>query len=139
MAGEREGAFCVVAPIFPVTDVLVSTRFYADRLMFDVAFEWADGAGAPVRYVILRRGDAELHLSASDRPHKAAAYIFVDGIQAYHQAVVAAGAPIAVDLQDQPWDMREFEVHDPDRNVLIFGEHIDRLDGDRLDGDRLND
>jgi uncharacterized glyoxalase superfamily protein PhnB len=43
--------------------------------------------------------------------------------------VQRAGGRISCPLETQPWDMREFEVTDPDGNRLIFGEHVSRLDG----------
>lgn len=118
-----------VAPVFPVTDILRSRRYYTERLGFEVDFEWADSDDAPLNYVILRLGKAELHLTLALAANKTAAYFFVDGVENYYRSVSANGATIAQALADQPWEMREFEVADPDGNALIFGEHLSRLSG----------
>lgn len=48
----------------------------------------------------------------------------MNNIAAYYARVKANGAEVVAPLADQPWDMREFEVADPDGNALIFGEHL---------------
>ena len=117
----------IVAPVFPVTDVKCATDYFTSKLLFDIAFEWADEDGGPVSYVILRSGNCELHLTMSEKPHKTIAYFFVRGVEEYHDAVRSNGATITQDIKDWPWNMREFEVADPDGNRLIFGQDISRI------------
>ena len=117
----------VVAPVFPVTDLANALAYYTDKLLFTVKFEWADQDSGPVRYAILENGRCELHLSIGSAAHRASAYFFVDRVRNYYDTVVAKGAIITGDIEDQPWDMREFEVADPDGNRLIFGEHLSRI------------
>ena len=118
----------VVAPIFPVTDLQRSVAYYTRSLLFSVGFEWADTDGEPVRYAILQNGNTELHLTAAETSRQVVAYFFVDGVAAYYDAVKAAGAKITCEIEDLPWDMREFEIADPDGNRLIFGQHLSRID-----------
>ena len=53
--------------------------------------------------------------------HSYFAYMVIDGIDAYHKKVVAAGAEIVKPLRDEPWDMREFGVRTQDGHRIMFG------------------
>ena len=117
----------VVAPVFPVTDFARALNHYVKKLQFTVKFQWADGGGEPTRYAILENGRCELHLSGGSDPQPASAYIFVDRVSAYYKLVREHGVTLSCDIEDQPWQMREFEVTDPDGNRLIFGEHLSRI------------
>lgn len=128
MTAKTDSKLELVAPIFPVKGVRSAVDYYVDRLMFSVSFEWADEEGAPLSYAILRNGNCELHLSLSTQGNKAAGYFFVRAVEAYHGTVAAKGATITQALKDWPWQMREFEVTDPDGNRLIFGEALSRID-----------
>ncbi len=119
----------VVAPVFPVTDMSKSLRFYTDQLLFKVGFEWSDNDQEPPRYSILQQGNTELHLTLTTEARATVAYFFVDNVEGYYEAVKAKGANITEEITDYPWDMREFEVTDPDGNRVIFGEHLSRLKG----------
>ncbi len=133
----REGArykLEVVAPVFPVTDVKRSLEYYVEQLSFTIAFQWADRPEDPVRYAILQNGNCELHLSHSKDPVRTTAYVFVDGVSAFYEAVKVRSPNLTCEIEDQPWEMREFEVADPDGNRLIFGEHLSRLVGAKGDG-----
>ena len=100
-------------------------------MLFGVAFTWADRDSEPPRYAIVRQGNCELHLTLGRQPHATVAYVFVDRVKAFYDAAKAAGADITEDIEDQPWEMREFEVADPDGNRLIFGEHLSRIGGEK--------
>ena len=115
-----------IAPVLQVSDLTAAIAYYRDRLLFEVRFEWADREGEPVRYAVLGRENAGLHLTRCEAPNPSTAYCFVDGIDGYHALVKEAGANITEDIADQPWQMREFETVDADGNVLLFGEHLDR-------------
>ena len=55
------------------------------------------------------------------------AYFFVDNVAGYYQALQDTAADIVQEIRDYPWEMREFEVADPDGNRIIFGEHLSRI------------
>ncbi len=120
----------VVAPVFPVTDIKRSLAYYTEKLLFTVGFEWADTPEEDIRYAILQSGNCELHLRYRETPHPTVAYVFVDGVKDYYEAVKTRHATITGEIDDHPWEMREFEVTDPDGNRLIFGEHLSRLGGE---------
>ncbi|WP_299443582.1 VOC family protein [uncultured Rhodospira sp.] len=127
MTEGRAFSLEVVAPVFPVADVVAARDYYTGCLGFDLAFEWSDTDDGPLSYAIVRHGSCQLHLSASTAESRAVAYVFVNGVEAYHDAVQRGGGQITCPLETQPWDMREFEVTDPDGNRLVFGEHVSRL------------
>lgn len=130
MTEKTRPHFAVVAPIFPVADIKKSVAYYTQSLLFETGFEWADTTAEPVRYAVLINGDTELHLAQSKKTRKTAAYFFLHGVQEYYDLVKDSGAQITDDIKDQPWNMREFEVADPDGNAVIFGENLDRIQGD---------
>jgi len=127
MTNEPRFKLEVVAPIFPVTDVRRAITYYAEALMFDIGFEWADSASEPIRYAVLQNGNTELHLTETDVWRETTAYFFVDGVRAYYDAVLEKEARITCEIKDHPWEMREFEVADPDGNRIVFGEHLSRI------------
>lgn len=124
MEQDNKPHFDIIAPIFPVMNIKASLEYYTEKLLFITSFEWSE-EDANTNYAILSQGDAELHLSVSEKPHKTAAYIFVDGIEEYFDMVSKTGASITSTIEEQPWEMKEFEATDLDGNVLIFGEHLD--------------
>lgn len=127
MTDKPKPHFAVVAPIFPVSDLVKSVAYYTDSLLFKTGFEWSDSEAEPVRYAILIHGDTEIHLTQSDKGHKAAAYFFLHGVKEYYDLVTQTGAQITEALQDQPWNMREFSVTDPDGHAIVFGESLERV------------
>ncbi len=128
MAETTKPQFEVLAPVFRVADVVRSRSYYVKKLGFECHFEWADEHEGAPRYVILRQGRTELHVSQSKQSTPSTAYVFVAGIQEYYDTVSGADAVITQQIQDFPWNMREFEVQDPDDNKLVFGEHLSRLE-----------
>ncbi len=117
----------VVAPVFPVTDIKRALSYYTEKLLFESSFEWADSEQEPLNYAVLRKNAAELHLTVSKDRHATVAYIFVDNVKGYYDAIKDTGAEITHEMADYPWDMREFEIADPDGNRIIFGEHLSRI------------
>lgn len=117
----------VAAPVFAVTDMAAALDLYTRTLGFELNFAWPQDADAPIAYAILRQDACELHLSATDAARPGSAYFFVDNVAGLHAAALAHRAPITEKLKDQPWNMREFEVTDPDGNRLLFGEHLSRI------------
>lgn len=116
-----------VAPVFHVSDLAASMAYYRDCLKFESRFEWSDSDNGTVRYAIVCRDDVELHLAQTDEAKAATAYCFVDGIDTYYALACEGAANITHPIVDQPWQMREFGIADPDGNVLYFGEHLERI------------
>lgn len=119
----------IVAPVFQVSDIKRSLDYYTESLLFAVGFEWADQPDDAVRYAVLQHGNCELHLTKAEQPLGSVAYFFVDRVTGFYETVKARDSNVTCDIEDQPWEMREFEVVDPDGNRLIFGEHLSRIEG----------
>lgn len=107
--------------IFTVKDIAASLAYYRDKLGFQVAFEY----GTPVFYGGLCEGEVSLHVRAASHfknlPGQGAVSIFVDDVDALHADLVKRGATVLTAPADQPYGLRDFDVADPDGNMLYFG------------------
>lgn len=106
-----------IAPIFHVHDAEETAEWYA-MLGFEVTHTHRFAPDLPL-YVILRRGDAELHLSEhhGDAQPLAIAYMHVIDITPF--AIASGMTPT-----DQPWAL-ELTFTDPDGNRLRVGQPHD--------------
>lgn len=102
-------------------DIQQACTFYRDVLGFDKIFENGD----PVGFMILKKDNAELHLSLV-KDHKAStanvASLLVDDVDAFHEVLVAAGVPIVKPLADKTYGLRAFVFADLDGNRIDVGE-----------------
>lgn len=123
--------FGQIAPAFLVADVGATARWYRDVLgfVFDTfpqtePFEWAS----------LRRDHVEIMLQRSPgyakpdldplRPGGAwDAYIYLTDVDGLF-AAIADRVRVRRAPCDQPYDMREFEIADPNGYVLVFGQDL---------------
>jgi uncharacterized glyoxalase superfamily protein PhnB len=53
--------------------------------------------------------------------HSYFAYVVVDGIDRFHDEVIAKGAVAIKHLRDEPWGMREFGIRTVDGHRIMFG------------------
>ena len=56
--------------------------------------------------------------------HSYFAYIDVDDIDAYFEALKRAGAEIVKEIRSEPWGMREFGIRTADGHRIMFGQEI---------------
>jgi catechol 2,3-dioxygenase-like lactoylglutathione lyase family enzyme len=107
--------------VFTVADVKASLAYYQDKLGFDKAFEY----GTPTYYVGLCSGGVQLHLMEAGRtprqPGHGAVSIFVDDVDGLHAELVQRGARVLKAPADYDYGLRDFDVADPDGNMLFFG------------------
>lgn len=117
------------APGLFARDIERSQAFYTDVLGFRKTFE----NGNPVGFIILKRGDAELHVSLV-KDHTPArtnvAHILVDDVDSLHEICVRAGTRIIKSLGDKDYGLRSFVFADPDGNRIDVGQ---RIGGRRVD------
>jgi catechol 2,3-dioxygenase-like lactoylglutathione lyase family enzyme len=109
------------APGLAVRDIQAAYAFYAGVLGFSKVFENGD----PVGFMVLKKGDAEIHLSQSRdvRPTTVNAFhMFVDDVDGLYAICVAAKARIIKALKDQDYGQRAFVFADPDGNRIDVGE-----------------
>jgi catechol 2,3-dioxygenase-like lactoylglutathione lyase family enzyme len=113
------GRLTRAVPVLAALDVDRQVAFYRDKLGFAVGRVYADS-----RYAILERDDVELHLYGCDDCHIAentSCYLRVQAIAALWSEYRNRGVDVRP-LETKPWGMTEFEVIDPDGNLLRFGE-----------------
>lgn len=112
-----------IAAMLPVADMARANEFYANALGFTKTFQ----NGTPVGFMILKRDDAELHLTLQPG-HKAApfnvAHMLVEDIDAVHAIIRARGLRIVKGLRDKDYGLRAFVFEDPDGNRIDVGEPI---------------
>ncbi len=116
-------------PVLKTGDYKRARNFYTDVLGFRLVEEGGD----PPRFGIFDRDSATVFL---DGWHGApgpsdggwVAYFHTGDIDALHLLLAATGTPITRPLEDTGYGMREFEVTDPDGNILCFGAETETDD-----------
>ncbi|GGP17863.1 glyoxalase superfamily protein [Silvimonas iriomotensis] len=111
-----------IAPTLPVADMDRAIAFYTQVLGFTKAFE----NGNPVGFVILKKDNAELHLTL-DKQHKAVprnvAHLLVHDAAALYQHLQQHNVRVIKALRDADFGMRCFVFADPDGNRIDVGEN----------------
>ena len=112
-----------IAPILPVSDLQTSLRFYA--AMGFLGDAWDD------QYAMILRGESGIHLRLETTPLKennpSGAYFYVEtGIGDLYAEFLANHVPFCSPLAIREWKMNEFQVSDPDGNLLRFGEPLSK-------------
>ncbi|MEO0388790.1 MAG: VOC family protein [Pseudomonadota bacterium] len=111
-------------PVLRTGDYPRAHRFYTHIL----GFECAEEAGDPVGFGIFRRDRARVFLEAyqgAEAPyHRWRAYFHVDGVEALAASIVERGGILATEVTETEYGMLEFEIADPDGNVLCFGQDV---------------
>jgi catechol 2,3-dioxygenase-like lactoylglutathione lyase family enzyme len=112
-----------IAAMLPVKDIERACEFYTKVLGFTKVFE----NGTPVSFMILKRDQAELHLTLQPN-HKAApfnvAHMMVDDVDALHAICQRHGLRIIKSIQDKDYGLRAFVFEDPDGNRIDVGQPI---------------
>lgn len=128
MATESDSKrFLRATPVLMSGDYPRSRAFYERTLGFSVAEEGGD----PPRFGIFARDQAVLFVNAwegAPTPNPAIwnAYLHVSEIDGLFDDLQRADAPITRPIEDTVYGMREFEVTDPDGNVICFGEDTEK-------------
>ncbi len=112
-----------VAAMLPVKDIARAHDFYTKVLGFTKVFENGD----PIGFMILKKDQAELHLTLQPN-HKAApfnvAHMMVDDVDALHTICQRHGLRIVKSIQDKDYGLRAFVFEDPDGNRIDVGQPI---------------
>jgi catechol 2,3-dioxygenase-like lactoylglutathione lyase family enzyme len=108
-------------PIFTVSDLAASTRYYRDKLGFNLDWDW----GEPPDFASVSRGDGVLFMCQGCQAHTGAwAMLFARDVDKLHDEFRRRGASIKMPPTDMPWGLREIQVTDPDGNTLRFGSPL---------------
>lgn len=121
MHASNDKARCI--PIFASLDLDETAAFYESQLGFEVA-----RLGT---YLIARRDEMEIHFWLATAPRIAehtSCYIRGGQIVALYEEFRARGVPRLSDFTVRPWNMKEFNVHDPHGNLLRFGAAPEEID-----------
>ena len=112
-----------IAAMLPVKNIERACEFYTKVLGFTKVFE----NGTPVGFMILKKDQAELHLTLQPN-HKAApfnvAHMIVHDVDALHAICQRHGLRIVKSLQDKDYGLRAFVFEDPDGNRIDVGQPI---------------
>ncbi len=112
-----------IAAMLPVRDIERARDFYTKVLGFTRVFE----NGTPVSFMILKKDQAELHLTLQPN-HQAAsfnvAHMMVDNVDALHAICQKHGLRIIKSLKDKDYGLRAFVFEDPDGNRIDVGQPI---------------
>jgi uncharacterized glyoxalase superfamily protein PhnB len=115
-----------IAPQFFTTDLAATLAYYQDRLGFECLSTWHD----PPVYAIVARDRHAIHFRLAPpptpNPDKYAdelldAYLFIEDADALYSEYAARGVAFTRDLDNTPWNSREFVVKDCDGRLLAFG------------------
>ena len=112
-----------IAATITVTDMNRALEFYLGVVGLQKTFENGD----PVGFVILKRDDAELHLTlgkkhiATDRN---VAHLLISNANEFHDHLVCNGVRIIKGVRDADYGIRGFVFADPDGNRIDVGQII---------------
>lgn len=103
-------------PELPVSDVSKAQEYYRD--IFGCKIEWrypggdigAVSHGETAIFFRRRKGSFE----------PAVHWVYCEDVDATYQKLADAGANIVEDIEDKPWNIRQFEVRDLDGNIFYF-------------------
>lgn len=118
---ESHVSFGRIAATIPVGDINRALCFYRDMLGMTVVFR----NGTPVGFVILRRDDAELHLTLVDNYRPRAfnvAHLLVADATRLYEYLVENNVRIVKRLRDADYGVRGFVFCDPDGNRIDVGQ-----------------
>ncbi len=126
MADDGTPRMLSSTPVLKTGDYQRARAYYQERLGYRVIEEGGD----PPRFGIFERGKSVLFVNgwqgAQDHlPGAWEAYVHVNGLDDLLAELQAAGATITRSIETTVYGMREFEVTDPDGNVICFGEDAD--------------
>lgn len=113
------------ATIMMVKDLQKSIDFYHELLDFSVEFLWED----PPSYAVLKANEKiQIHLSKLDKaltlPIRPALYIFSNEIDKLYNSFLDRGVNIHRPIGDRDYQMRDFDIVDPDGHLLTFGQNL---------------
>jgi catechol 2,3-dioxygenase-like lactoylglutathione lyase family enzyme len=111
--------------VLAVNDLNASTRFYVDKLGFDIDFEVPGWSFLSRGACWLRIGDCPDAVPMSKaQDHSWFAYLHVTDAAGLFRSLQSAGVEIWHPLKDTPWGMREFAIVTPDGHRIVFGEEL---------------
>ena len=112
-----------IIPKLPMSNKEVTIHYYVNNLDFKVSSDYGD-------YLIINRDNVELHFfefkTLDPKENYGQVYIRTNEIDNLYQSLIDNNVAIHPNgkLTDKPWGQREFELLDPDHNLITFGQSI---------------
>lgn len=114
-------------PILPVVDMRQAVDFY-ERAGFGVRVYRDDNDDAGEGYAFVDVDDRsvfDVDAVTMDAEHNhAGCYLIVEDVDGWHARMTAAALDVTP-VDDMPWGMREYTLHDPFGNTLRIGHAVD--------------
>ena len=122
-----------VAPVIGVPDVGAAAAYMVDVLGFELVASFGGEPENPL-YVIVRRGEVEIHLqggwtprAGKREPHETDAYVHVDDVDQLLEEFRGRGVVLHRDIVDNDYGQRDFCVRSPDGLRIAFGAPVVRM------------
>ncbi len=112
--------------VLAVKDLAVEAAYYKDKLGFDLDFTvpgWEFLSFGDFKVML---GECPDDMLAGDTGcHSWFAHAVVENVDEVYQEFISRGAKILSEIEDKPWNIREFSVVTPDGHRIVFGQIID--------------
>lgn len=110
-----------VFPTLQVSDIYASLEFYTQKLGFTEQFVW----GEPVVFAGITLDETTIHLTlVKEVQNKAMVNFVVSSASELYQVQQSNGVKIVVPIDDREYGLRDYQVEDPDGNLIGFGHYI---------------
>ncbi|WP_179380719.1 VOC family protein [Jannaschia marina] len=117
-------------PVVAVRDVAAAAAFWG-RAGFATLGVWGDG------FSIVQRGDVTFGLrKGTPVAGDWVAYVYVSDVDALHVELSDAGLATTGIRRNEHYGCDDFEVHDPDGQIVLFGQARNPHPGPGLNDDR---
>jgi predicted enzyme related to lactoylglutathione lyase len=113
--------------VLAVHDVKRSAEFYVKMLGFDIVAEPPGWIFVKKDQCMIMLGECPDDMHPSQLGcHSYFAYLRVDDADGYYRRLKANGADVLSEIQDKPWNMREFSVRTFDGHRITIGHMLER-------------
>lgn len=110
-----------VSPTLQVSDIHAALKFYTEKLGFTGLFVW----GEPVTFAGVALDKAIIHLALTHEvTDKSSVNFTVSNANELYKVHQANGVKIVVPINDREYGLRDYQVEDPDGNLVGFGHYI---------------
>ena len=113
--------------VLAVKDLAVEAAYYIDKLGFERDFRapgWEFLSFGDFKVLLGECAD-EMTAGATGN-HSWYAHVIVENVDDVYAEFIERGANILSEIEDKPWDIREFSVVTPDGHRIGFGQMINR-------------
>ncbi|MFT3675439.1 MAG: VOC family protein [Chitinophagaceae bacterium] len=110
-----------VFPTLQVSDIYAAMEFYVQKLGFTELFVW----GEPVVFAGVTLDRTTIHLALVDKVQNRSVVNFVvSSANELYEVHQSNSVEIVVPIDDREYGLRDYQVEDPDGNLIGFGHYI---------------